>query len=109
MSDRDPDEMERKRQRIKLVPLETQISVTQKINEKAGGQEEDCCPVCNTAKSFVVDAEHWVPLGQNEPTIGIGAYAPAYMVVCTNCGYMRLFNKAIMDKLIAEEPTSEES
>ena len=82
------------------VPTERVIEVSDFINERVGGQNEDSCPVCNSTNNTVSNLEFTVPVMPTEPLLGVGPHAPAYGTVCLNCGYIRFFHKIIVDQII---------
>lgn len=93
----------------KRVPLERGVELSNFLNERAGGQENDTCPVCNDSRNVVLDTEYAIPISQTEPLIGLGGYAPAYATACVNCGYMRFFSKNMLDKLLADSKASDDA
>ncbi|WP_170566292.1 hypothetical protein [Ruegeria atlantica] len=108
MSNENPDQGDQNKDYSKRIPLEALSRVSEKINEKAGGLENDKCPVCGSAHNTVLETEYSIPVGQTEPLVGIGPHVPSYATACLNCGYLRFFSKLILDRIIASEAAPRE-
>lgn len=69
------------------------------INEKAAS-ENDACPVCDSPVNtvlqfvFVIDAE------ATSGSLASGRHMPLYTTMCHDCGYVRFFNKILVDQQI---------
>jgi len=103
MADDKPSEDKPKKDYSKKVPHETLFRISEKLNEKSGGQAEDKCPVCGSPHNTVLETEYSIPLAQTEPLLGIGAHIPSYATACINCGYLRFFSKLMIDRMISED------
>lgn len=89
------------------VSMEEGAAVTQHINTVSGGAENDKCSVCGSNQNNVERFVFQIPIGYYEPVLGIGRHAPAYITTCHNCGYIRFFNKIVVDQIIADSSKSE--
>lgn len=85
---------------VVLTPEEAS-AFTDHINRKAISPT-DACPVCGSAANFVVREVYRLPVATTQVVVG-GEYQPLLTTVCHGCGFVRLFNKIIVDQLIALE------
>lgn len=89
--------------RIKLSPTEVS-EIIDHINRKAVNSD-DSCPVCGDPNNFVTEYVSRVDIGTDPFTIG-GSHQPVYTTICQSCGFVRLFNKLVVDHLIREHNKS---
>ena len=69
--------------------------ITEFINEKAV-VPNDTCPVCGSPRNLVNEYVWKVETQKVGATLG-GRFQPLISTTCHNCGYVRFFNKIIMD------------
>lgn len=79
---------------VKL-PLSEANKITEFINGKAV-VPNDACPVCGSPNNLVNEYVWKVETQKVGPTLG-GRFQPLVSTTCNNCGYVRFFNKIIMD------------
>jgi predicted nucleic-acid-binding Zn-ribbon protein len=90
------------------VPKETDLKLTAAeankitafINNKAI-VPKDGCPVCGSPKNFVNEHIWKMETQKLEPTFG-GTFQPLVATTCHNCGYVRFFNKIIMEWIMQQ-------
>lgn len=82
---------------IRLTEAE-QAAVTDHVNRKAVSPN-DACPVCGSPANAVIHSVFRLPTLTSQPVVG-GMYQPVLSTACANCGFIRLFNKLIVDRQI---------
>jgi hypothetical protein len=85
---------------IKLTP-EQILTVVDLINRKAMSPN-DACPVCGSPKNVVLDDVYRVSVSSETLSVG-GQFQPLISTVCGNCGFVRFFNRIVVDSIIEAE------
>lgn len=77
---------------------EQNIRIVEHINRKAVSPD-DACVVCGSRVNHVVESTYAVATIRMVPSVG-GTYMPLIATVCHDCGFVRFFNKIIVDNLV---------
>lgn len=95
-----PPEVAPAPQRVVLSPVES-VAIVDHINRKAVAKD-DACPVCGSPANTVISDVYRLPVLTDSPAFG-GAYQPIVTTVCNNCGFVRMFNRLVVERLIQNE------
>lgn len=85
---------------VKLTPIEM-AAITDHINRKAVAPN-DACPVCGSPNNVVLDDVYRLSVLLQGLAIG-GEHQPIVTTVCNNCGFVRLFNRLVIDRVVQAE------
>ena len=85
---------------VKLTAEEAE-SISDHINRKAASPN-DACPVCGSPNNSVLEHVYQVSPRTTVTILG-GAHQPLVATACFNCGFVRFFNRLIVDAIIKAE------
>lgn len=85
---------------VKLTP-EGVAAAIDHINRKAVSPN-DACPVCGSPNNTVLEEIYQLSVASTIPMVG-GQHQPLISTVCNSCGFVRFFNRIIVDWLIEAE------
>ena len=74
--------------------------LTEFINSKASSANDECS-VCGSPKNFVSEYVWKMETQKTEAAFG-GRFQPLVATSCHNCGYVRFFNRNIVDWIIQQ-------
>lgn len=87
-------------EKVRLTPIEY-AAITDHINRKAVAPNDEC-PVCGSRNNSVLaDIYRLDVLVQG--LVVRGEHQPIIATACNNCGFIRMFNRLVVDRLIAAE------
>lgn len=79
--------------------------ITDFINQKALAPKDEC-PVCGSPQNYVNEYVWRVDTQKTEDALG-GRFQPLVSTTCHNCGYVRFFNKIVVEFLMKPKDNGE--
>ena len=81
--------------------------VTDHINRQSIAPD-DACPVCGHWYNMVTFTPYQITALPQSEAVSSGEVMPVLATVCHNCGFVRLFNRAVVDAAIERHEKGEE-